>query len=358
MGTILSRVRKDGTTGYMVNIRIKRGGKIIHRESETFDREAVAIRWMEKREEALAKPGALVPVVDPTLATVIAKYNLENRKAVGKTKVQVLRTICASNLAKMLCSKITSPDIVQFAKTITATAQTRGNYMSHLASVFKVARPAWGFPLDAQAMADARVVLKTLGLVSKSRERTRRPTLAELDRLMTFYEAAQRKRLDALPMCRIILFAIFSTRRQEEITLVVGEDLDRASLELIVRDMKNPGEKIGNDVRTTLTPEALQIIDLQPKTDGRIWPYNSDSISSSFTKACKFLGIEDLHFHDLRHEGISRLFELGWTIPQVATVSGHRTWKSLQRYGHYRKSGDKFADWGWMAKVLSTPSTS
>jgi hypothetical protein len=41
-----------------------------------------------------------------------------------------------------------------------------------------------------------------------------------------------------------------------------------------------------------------------------------------------------LHFHDLRHEGISRLFEMGRTIPQAASVSGHRSWASLQRYSH------------------------
>lgn len=42
-------------------------------------------------------------------------------------------------------------------------------------------------------------------------------------------------------------------------------------------------------------------------------------------RACKILGIDDLHFHDLRHDGVSRLFEMGKTIPQAASVSGHRT---------------------------------
>ena len=148
-------------------------------------------------------------------------------------------------------------------------------------------------------------------------------------------------------MSKIILFALYSTRRQEEITLMVREDLDAEHLEIVVRNMKNPGEKIGNDVTTTLTPEALQIIELHGEKKGRIWPYNSDSISASFTRTCKILGILDLHFHDLRHEGITRLFEMGWSIPRVACVSGHRAWKSLQRYTQYRQSGDKYADWKW-----------
>jgi integrase len=39
-----------------------------------------------------------------------------------------------------------------------------------------------------------------------------------------------------------------------------------------------------------------------------------------------------LRFHDLRHEAISRLFEMDWDIPEVAAVSGHRDWGQLKRY--------------------------
>ncbi len=352
MANILARKRKDGSTGYTVNIRIKKDGQIVHRESQTFNREQAANAWMKKRETELDKPGALDKPTDPTLAVVIDQYNLEKMKQHGKTKTQVLRTIAASSLATMRCSEITSPRLVEYVKSIDATPQTRGNYVSHLASLFTVARPAWGYPLDVQAMEDARVVMNKLGLVGKGKERSRRPTLGELERLMAYYEEMQTRRKDAIPMNLIILFAIFSTRRQEEITRVVGKDLDREHLELIVRDMKNPGEKIGNDVRTTLTPEALKLIELRPKTEGRIWPHNPKSVSTSFTQACAFLDIEDLHFHDLRHDGISRLFELGWTIPQVAGVSGHRTWTSLKRYTHLRQSGDKYAGWPWLTKIL------
>ena len=207
-------------------------------------------------------------------------------------------------------------------------------------------------------MGDARVVLDKLGLIGRSKQRTRRPTLAELDKLMTYYTVAEVKRKDIIPMTRLIPFAIFSTRRQEEITRMEGKDLDKLNLEIIVRDMKNPGEKIGIDVTTMLTPESLQLIELQPATQAIIWPYNAESVSASFTRACAFLGIDDLHFHDLRHEGISRLFEMGWNIPRVACVSGHRSWTSLKRYTHLRQSGDKYKDWPWLAKVLGDTGAS
>jgi len=38
MGTITPRKRQDGTIGYTAQIRLKRCGKIIHTEAQTFDR--------------------------------------------------------------------------------------------------------------------------------------------------------------------------------------------------------------------------------------------------------------------------------------------------------------------------------
>jgi len=43
-----------------------------------------------------------------------------------------------------------------------------------------------------------------------------------------------------------------------------------------------------------------------------------------------------LRFNDMRHEGISRLFEKGFQIPEVALVSGHKDWKMLKRYTNLR----------------------
>jgi integrase len=68
----------------------------------------------------------------------------------------------------------------------------------------------------------------------------------------------------------------------------------------------------------------------------RIFPYAPDSISTAFRRACRELEIEDLRFHDLRHEATSRLFEAGFTIEQVALVTGHKDWKNLRRYTNLR----------------------
>jgi hypothetical protein len=56
------------------------------------------------------------------------------------------------------------------------------------------------------------------------------------------------------------------------------------------------------------------------------------------------VGVEDLHFHNLRNEGVSRLFEMDWDIPRVSSVSGHRDWYSLPRYTHLSGRGDRYSE--------------
>lgn len=357
MGTITTRRRKDGTEAHTAQIRIKSGGRIIHSEAQTFERLAAAKLWLKKREAELAEPGALEKAKqkDPTLAEVIDQYVRESKRDIGKTKTQVLRTIKASDLGGLKCSEIDSPAVVSFAQSLKVQPQTVGNYLAHLSAVATVARPAWGYPLDDQAVKDARIVSQRLGMTARSRQRDRRPTLAELDQLLAHYAVMEAKRSDALPMRDLILFAIFSTRRQEEITRLAVADLDVAHSEIWVRDMKHPGEKVGNDARLMLPPRALAIAQKRLALDAKaklLFPFNADSISTSFTRACAILGIEDLHFHDLRHEGISHLFELGWNIPKVAMVSGHRTWTSLKRYTHMRQVGNKYEGWSQTPPVV------
>ena len=153
-------------------------------------------------------------------------------------------------------------------------------------------------------------------------------------------------------MHKIVPFALFSTRRLSEILRIRGSELDETNSRALVKDMKHPGQKRGNDVWVDLPAEALAIAKTMPmRPDTPLFPYGDDAVGMAFTRACQFLQIKDLHFHDLRHEGVSRLFEMGWDIPHVALVSGHRSWASLQRYSHIRMSGDKYEGWKWLEVV-------
>ena len=355
MGTIQKRTRKDGTPTYTATVRVKRDGKVILSLSETFQRRPMAERWIAKKEAEAEAPGGVDRLksgkrTGKTVGDAIDKYVESSLKEIGRTKAQVLRSIKADELAALDCAEANSGALVAFAERLGASRkpQTVMNYLSHLQAVFAVARPAWGMPLDPQAIRDALAVAKRLGMVAKSGQRNRRPTVEEMDRLMAFF-AAKHARGRSLPMHKVCAFALFSTRRQEEILRIRWADLEPGRI--LVRDMKHPGEKIGNDQWVELPPEAEAVIATMPKKKAEIFPFSTDAVSAAFTRACKFLEIEDLHFHDLRHEGVSRLFEMGRTIPQAASVSGHRSWQSLQRYAHLRATGDKWAGWIWISKL-------
>ncbi|MFY9686200.1 MAG: site-specific integrase, partial [Pseudolabrys sp.] len=181
MGTIIGRTRKDGSKAFTAQIVIKKAGAIVHREAQTFDRRQAANAWLVNREAELKRPDGLTQKENPSLAAVIDRYIAESKSAVLGTKAQVLRTIKNSSLGETA--------LVSFARELTKNGepQTCGNYFSHLSNVFTVARPAWGYPLARPEFDDALTVLRKLGLIRKGGERTRRPTLDELDLLMEHF---------------------------------------------------------------------------------------------------------------------------------------------------------------------------
>lgn len=357
MGTIIERKRATGVR-YTAQIRIKRDGQVVHQEAETFSTRQAAKAWIEKREKELDKPGGLekamkAPKGDShTLADAIDKYIEQTEKELRRTKTQVLRTIKGLDIADKACDLITVQVLVAFGKELRAERgpSTVGTYFSHLSKIFELGSPAWGYPLDFAAFNQARSVLKELGTIRKSKQRDRRPTLDELDKMQKHFIAQRDWAPDAVPMDRIIPFAIASTRRQEEIVTLRWDDLDKEGNRIFVRKMKHPTEKETYDIWVELTPEALAIIEAMPKVSDRIFPYTTDAVGAAFTRTRRLVGIdEELKFHCLRHDGISRLFEMGRTIPQVASVSGHKSWQSLKRYTHLRQTGDKYEGWKWFA---------
>lgn len=365
MATIRKRKRKDGSFGYTAQIRIMRDGQQVYQEAQTFDRQQTAKAWATRREAELAEPGAIARAnrKGVGIREIIEQYldEYERIRPLGKTKRTTLAAIAGTWLGDVPDCDLNSQRLVEYAQWRMTPAgggvraQTVGNDLAHLGAVLSVARPAWGYEIDPHAIGDARVVLKKMGAISRSKERDRRPEKEELAALLGYFFDMQQRKPTSINMPKVLAFAIFSTRRQDEICRIRWADLDKPGQRVLVRDMKNPGQKIGNDVWCHLPPEAMQIIESMPEGRAEIFPYNSASVSTAWTKACKFLGIGDLRFHDLRHDGVSRLFEMDWDIPRVAGVSGHRDWNSLRRYTHLRGRGDPYEGWEWLERIISAP---
>jgi integrase len=317
--TIIPRQRADGTTGYTVQIQRKRNGKVVLNLVQTFDRLAAAEAWENKEKADLAAPGGLERAVKAakrprgaTLGDAIDRTLTGRVKEVGKTTKGNLRIARRHAIAAALCDEVESNHIVELAQDLLAEDRepvTVGNILSSLGKVFSLARPALGFPLDPQAMPDALAVCR------------------ELDKLVHF-EAYEGRRRDALPMRRLTAFGIFGMRRLGETCRLLWQDYEpdhKDGPRILVRDMKHPGEKEGNDVWCLLTAEAVAIIEAMPRADERIFPYRASTASRNFTRACEILGVEDLEYLDARRDGISRLIEMGQDIGNVRGFSGHRT---------------------------------
>ncbi|MFD0321514.1 tyrosine-type recombinase/integrase [Lysobacter gummosus] len=137
-------------------------------------------------------------------------------------------------------------------------------------------------------------------------------------------------------MSDIVDFAIGTGKRESEITRLLWEDLDLTTRTALLRDAKHPRDKDGNHQRFPLLGDMWELVQRQPRTHTKIFPYNSKSVGTAFRRNCVALGIKNLTFHDLRHEATSRLFEQGYAIEQVAAVTLHRSWEELKRYTQLR----------------------
>lgn len=325
-----------------------------HKEqTRTFPTKTAAKTWADRIEREMADLEARGGTADDetTINELIAwrTDTLASVKAVSKTQSGNM-TRLQESLGHIAARKLTAGDVIEHARR-----RVTGNHMTgkgviipacspatmnvelgYLSELLKLAAPLKGVKLLADPVAEARPALRLLGLVGKSKRRDRRPTDAELGQLRDhFTQAAWRSQI---PMVDIIDFAILSAKREGEITRLLWSDIDVATRTILLRDAKHPRKKAGNHKRFALLGDAWPIVQRQPRIDGedRIFPYNTKSISTSFTRACIRLGIVDLCFHDLRHEATSRLFEQGYDIPEVASVTLHESWNELKRYTQLR----------------------
>ncbi len=225
--------------------------------------------------------------------------------------------------------ELTAEDILNHVKKRTAGAASMNMEIGFLEDVLAFGRLK--LPIG-NPVGLARPMLRKLRLIAKPKERDRRPSAAELENLYAYWKYP---RGYELPMRDIVGFAISSAMRLGEIVALKQSDMDVEKRLVLIRDRKDPQRKDGNNQWIPLLGEAWTIAKRQPKSE-RLFPYNGDAISRAFLRACEACEIEDLRFHDLRHEGTSRLFEAGYQIQEVALVTGHRDWKSLKRYTNLR----------------------
>ncbi|MFA6230899.1 MAG: site-specific integrase [Rhodanobacter sp.] len=275
-------------------------------------------------------PVAVQP--DTSIKEALKVYNdriSAHKRGVKQERYRV-RPIWRSFLGKLAISEVTSVDIAAYRDLRLATispqtkrlvsANTVRLELALLSDLFNVANIEWG-ACTQNPVAKVRKPKLPPG-------RDRRLSWGEERRILRAAAAHRNQE-----MYSIISLAIETAMRQGEILGLLWENID-----LRRRIAHLPITKNGEKRDVPLSQGAVSALTrLGIGTSGRVFHYTSDGFKSAWRALVQRTGIEGLHFHDLRHEAVSRLFELG-TLDylEVAAISGHKSIQMLKRYTHLR----------------------
>ncbi|SDK77357.1 Phage integrase family protein [Modicisalibacter muralis] len=304
----------------------------------------MAEEWAKRRELELSAPGALLTAKwkQVTFREAIERYIHEFAQDAGRSKRATIEQLLRFPIAEVEVTHLNSESVIEHAvmrRNMGIRPSTINQDIIWIGIILRTARAAWKMPAQIDDFEGAKLLLRSKGLIGRPESRTRRPSGSEIEKLRAYFRRSQQIRPTAiLPMEDIMDFAIASARRREEITRLLWSDLDVEHNTCWVRDAKHPRKKVGNHKRFKLGHEAMAIIRRQPKVEGedRIFPFQPASVGTRWRTACAACGIEDLRFHDLRHEATSRLFEAGYEIVEVQQFTLHESWDVLKRYTHLR----------------------
>lgn len=318
----------------------KRGDKWqarVHRkgcapEVKTFQSKSDALKWARNIESQLDL-GVLAPKQTmQSLIEIIDRYveavtPLKKGAPQERYRANQFRK---TKLANLPIDKITGEVVAQYRdhRLKVVAANTVRLELAFLSVVFEQCRKEWGLFVSNP--------VKQIRMPKPGKPRQRRLEAGEEIALLAACEVSGAHYLHSF-----VVTAIETAMRFGELALIrwTNVNLEKCTIHL-------PDSKNGHSRTIPLSKRALSAIQKLPRTiDGRLFNAKPGSIRSSFLVALKKAQkihlydptfLQGLRFHDLRHEGITRLFEKGLNVIEVATVSGHKTVAMLQRYVHIR----------------------
>ncbi len=222
--------------------------------------------------------------------------------------------ICSKKLSELRTANFAAYRDERLRKIKPASLKRSLSTIRHL---FEVARTEWGLPITQNPVSALN-----FKAIDTKRERRLRP--GELERLLL--EAQKCRNPYIVP---IIRFALATGMRRGEILNIEAKHFDRERSELVI-----PTSKTGLGRTIPLSESALAVLEKLHCSEGRVFPISANAFRLSWERLKRRTGIIDFHFHDLRHEAISRYFELGLTAPEVCLISGHQNLRTLARYSH------------------------
>lgn len=360
--TELKSKNKGSRFKAVINIRKKSDG-IEYFDTQTFSTKTLAKAWLKKEEDRLEKNPHLLSTNKDSVASgmmslgsAITRYKSEVSDY-GRTKSFTLDMIQKFDIAQISLSLLKRTDYLKHALSRRDGYQNE-NYdldpigpstilfeFQTMKSVLDHAELLWGVEIDFNEYEKAVKGLRKARVISESEERDRLPTSNELQTLTTLaYVDFHIKNWSSTPLYLIIWLDIYTGRRLGELSRLEIKNYDRENKKWFVQGIKHPNGSKGNDKWFVVSDEASEVIEelLRPEIRQKVLsrggderyllPMHEESISRTWQKIKKQAGINDLRFHDLRHEAATRLAEQGLTVPQIQQYTLHDDWNSLKRY--------------------------
>lgn len=305
--------------------------------SKTFARMADARLWARAKEREADLGGVLPGKAEGTLGELLARYERElwPLKRWGRSKAQALQAL-ARDLGATPLASVGRQTVIDYARGLAQHRDRAGiaTRLSYLRTALVTAHDFWGAVVPLAEVDAALAALRLHKIIGRGIPRTRRPLAEELDRIVAHAEAAKRSTVDLGEIVRVLALLPL---RVGELVGIEWDDLRPDERAVVIRGRKHP-DRIVKEQTADLVPlpkvggtDTWAMIADRPRYYARPFPYSAPTVSSAFWVAARSCGIKDLHLHDLRAHGISTLLALGVPIPVVATISGHRNWKVLQK---------------------------
>jgi len=319
----MASIRKRGP--YQWEVRVRKKGYPV--QCKTFETKPDAEAWAATIESEMARGifRSYQEAERTTLAELLSRYRKEvtPQKKGWVQESSKLRVISRHPLAQYAIANIGGKELAEYRdmRLKEVSPKTARDELILLGHVFKVAMQDWSLVLPHGNPIDA-VRKPKVG----NNKRDRRLMPGEEERLI---EAC---RIYGEPLPSIVILALETGMRRGEIASLHWEHVNLDKRILHLPETKNEDSRdVPLSLRAVITLKAL------PRNiSGRVFGVRADSITQAFNRACKRAGIDDLRFHDLRHEATSRFFEKGLNPMQVAAITGHKTLQMLQRYTHLR----------------------
>ncbi|WP_419533337.1 tyrosine-type recombinase/integrase [Endozoicomonas sp.] len=338
-----------GKKSYRIRVRIRKGD-FRRSQTKTFNDKRLGLSWGTRKElEFLNEYEQIqsgLPPKPKECSLTLAEYlqevldymvHLPESDRFREADLSCLRKWQKTPLGEIQSSKLDGQDLINFFEwRIREKGISPATNHSDLCVLVKALK--WhkrlNIPFNNFITEELRLELWDLKLTGKSRHKDIRPSKEQILTLYGHFLQSDHHSAASIPYRHLMLFAIYSTFRLSEICRLKWENFDSNTGKLILEDRKDPNSKWGNHEKIPMPDECIKLINIQPRTKERIFPFSSTSISTKFSRITKQLGMPEIGFHTLRHEGISRLFEKGYNIPQVVLYSGHKNWNNLRRYTH------------------------